>query len=133
MGNREDMSENGDPGVSIIELQEEFMQHLEMGGRRIRTLAIIATVAGAYFALSYFVQLVILPYALGVTKPHVNLVDPGLVAVGLASLAVSLLWCYAGVRDLLFQRRMAKRIREVRELQRKMGSEYGLEARTPTP
>ncbi|MDG6988045.1 MAG: hypothetical protein JRN21_01830 [Nitrososphaerota archaeon] len=121
------MSEDGDAGVSIIELQEEFIQHLESGGRRIRTLAIIATVAGAYFALSYFVQLVVLPYMLGVTTQTVDLVSPGLVAAGVVSLVVSLLWCYVGLRDILFQRRMSRRIKDVRELQSETRKRYGLD------
>ena len=120
------MSEDGDPGVSLIELQEEFIQHMERGGRKIRLLAVIATLAGAYFALNYFLQLVVLPDGLGITSQKVNLVDPGLVAVGLVSLAVSLAWCLAGVRDLMFERRLAKRIREIRALQSAAADRYDL-------
>jgi len=120
------MSEDKDPSVSIIELQEEFIQHMERGGRKIRLLALIAIIAGAYFALSYFFQLVVLPYGLGITSETVNLVDPALVALGVVSLVVSLLWFYAGVRDLVFERRLAKRIREVRELQSQVAQKYSL-------
>jgi len=120
------MSEDKDPSVSIIELQEEFIQHMERGGRKIRLLALIAIIAGAYFALSYFFQLVVLPYGLGITSETVNLVDPALVALGAVSLVVSLLWFYAGVRDLVFERRLAKRIREVRELQSQVAQKYSL-------
>lgn len=120
------MSEDKDAGVSMIELQEEFIQHMERGGRKIRLLALVATVAGGYFAVSYFVQLVVLPYGLGITSQTVDLVDPGLVALGAASLAISLLWCYAGVRDLFFERRLAKRIREVRDLQAQTAKKFGL-------
>jgi len=120
------MSEDKDPSVSIIELQEEFIQHMERGGRKIRLLALIAIIAGAYFALNYFFQLVVLPYGLGITSETVNLVDPALVALGSVSLVVSLLWFYAGVRDLVFERRLAKRIREVRELQSQVAQKYSL-------
>jgi hypothetical protein len=120
------MSEDKDPGVAMIEVQEEFIQHMERGGRKITVLAAIATVAGAYFALNYFLQLVVLPYALGVTTQTVNLLDPGLVAVGLVSLVISLLWFYAGLRDLTFGRRMAKQIREIRRLQSQAAEKYGL-------
>ncbi|HYA56697.1 MAG TPA: hypothetical protein VED22_07885 [Nitrososphaerales archaeon] len=120
------MSEDKDPSVSIIELQEEFIQHMERGGRKIRLLALIAIIAGAYFALNYFFQLVVLPYGLGITSETVNLVDPALVALGVVSLVVSLLWFYAGVRDLVFERRLAKRIREVRELQSQVAQKYSL-------
>jgi len=120
------MSEEKDPSVSIIELQEEFIQHVERGGRKIRLLALIAIFAGGYFALNYFIQLVVLPYGLGITSETVNLVDPTLVATGAISLVISLLWFYAGLRDLVFERRLAKRIKEVRELQSQVAKKYGL-------
>ena len=120
------MSEEKDPSVSIIELQDEFIQHVERGGRKIRLLALIAIFAGGYFALNYFIQLVVLPYGLGITSETVNLVDPTLVATGAISLVISLLWFYAGLRDLVFERRLAKRIREVRELQSQVAKKYGL-------
>lgn len=120
------MSEDKDPSVSMIELQEEFIQHMERGGRKITVLAVIATVAGAYFAVNYLLQLVVLPYGLGITTQTVNLVDPGLMAAGAVSLVVSLLWLYAGVRDLAFGRRMSERIKEVRELQSQAAAKYGL-------
>lgn len=120
------MSENKDPNVSIIEMQEEFIQHMERGGRKITLLAAIATLAGAYFAINYFLQLVILPYVMGITSQSVNLVDPGLVAVGALSMVISLLWFYAGVRDLVFGRRMARQIKEIRRLQSQAAAKYGL-------
>jgi len=120
------MSEDKDPSVSIIELQEEFVQHIERGGRKITLLALIAAVSGAYFALNYFLQLVVLPYGLGITSQTVNLVDPVLVAVGTVSLVISLLWLYAGLRDLMFGRRLEKRIKELRELQAQVAQKYGL-------
>ena len=45
------MSEDRDPEVSMIEMQEEFIQHMERGGRKIRLLALVATLAGGYIAL----------------------------------------------------------------------------------
>jgi hypothetical protein len=120
------MSEDNDPSVSIIELQEEFVQHMERGGRKIMVLALIAVVSGAYFALNYFLQLVVLPYGLGITSQTVDLVDPALVAVGTVSLVISLLWLYAGLRDLMFGRRLGKRIKELRELQAQVSRKYGL-------
>jgi len=120
------MSEDNDPSVSIIELQEEFIQHIERGGRKIRLLALIAIIAGAYFALNYFIQLVVLPYGLGITSETVNLVDPSLVAIGAISLVISLMWLYAGLRDLAFERRIARRIKEVRELQAQVAQKYSL-------
>ncbi|MDG6938665.1 MAG: hypothetical protein JRN42_09050, partial [Nitrososphaerota archaeon] len=99
---------------------------MERGGKKIRLLSLVATIVGAYFAVSYFVQLVVLPYGLGITSQTVDLVNPGLVGLGILSLAISLLWCYAGVRNLLFERKLAERIREVRELQAESAKKYGL-------
>ena len=76
------MTEESDPGVSSIELQEEFIQHMEAGGRKIRLLAVIATLSGAYFAVNYFLQLEVFPFGLGITTQSDNLLDPGLMAVG---------------------------------------------------
>lgn len=121
------MSDEKDPAVSVIELQEEFIQHMEQGGRRILLLAAVATVAGAYFTINYFLQLVVLPFGLGITTQTVNLLDPGLMAVGAVSLVISLLWVYAGVSDLTFGRRMMKRVREVRQIQSQAAQSYGLE------
>jgi hypothetical protein len=132
-GPNKTLSEDEDLGVSIIELQEEFIQHVERGGRKIRMLALVATVAGAYFAASYFAQLVVVPYGLGVTSQTVDLVDPGVVVAGVLSLAVSILWFYAGARDLLFERRLARRIGEVRRLQSEIAKRYGLERLAPAP
>lgn len=120
------MSEDKDPNVSIIEMQEEFMQHMERGGRKITLLAAVATLAGAYFAANYFLQLVVLPFGLGITTQTVDLVDPGLMAVGAVSLGVSLLWLYAGVRDLRFGRKIARQIKEIRGLQSRAAEKYGL-------
>ena len=120
------MTEESDTGVSSIELQEEFIQHMEAGGRKIRLLAVIATLSGAYFAVNYFLQLVVFPFGLGITTQSVNLLDPGLMAVGALSLAISLLWLFAGLRDLRFERRVAKQVREIRELQSRTAKRYGI-------
>lgn len=120
------MSEDKDPNVASIELHEEFIQHMEQGGRKIRTLALIATIAGGYFAFSYFLQLVILPYVLGITSQTVNLIDPSLMGLEVVSLVIALLWFYAGLRDLAFQRKMAKQIKEIRVLEAEVAKKYGL-------
>jgi hypothetical protein len=121
------MSEDRDPAVETIELQDDFIRHMEKGGRRIRILSIMAILVGAYFAANYFLQLVVIPYGFGIKTQTVNLVDPSLVAAGLVSLAVSLLWLYTGLRDLAFERGMAKKIRDVRDLQAQIAKQYGLD------
>ena len=125
------MSEDKDLGVSMIELHEEFIQHIESGGRKIKILALVATLAGGFFATSYFLQLVVVPYGMGIKSQTVNLVDPGLMALEAVGLAVALLWFFAGIRDLLFQGRLEKRVKEIRSLQAQVAVKYGLENRPP--
>jgi len=48
------------------------------------------------------------------------------VAIGAISLVISLMWLYAGLRDLAFERRIARRIKEVRELQAQVAQKYSL-------
>ena len=122
------MTEDRDPNVSLIELQEEFLQHVERGGRKITLLALIATLAGAYFAINYFLQLVVFPFGLGIKTQTVNLLDPALMAAGAVSLIISLTWAMAGLRDLLFARRLARRVKEIRSLQAEAAKKYGLES-----
>ncbi|MDG7008821.1 MAG: hypothetical protein JRN06_11415 [Nitrososphaerota archaeon] len=120
------MAEETDPNVSVIELQEEFLEHYERGGKKIRLLALVATLAGGYFALAYFLQLVVLPYVLGITSQTVNLVDPSLMVLEAASLIIALLWFVAGLRDLTFANRVSRKTREIRARQAELAKKYGL-------
>lgn len=121
------MAEETDPNVSMIELQEEFLEHYERGGKKIRFLALIATLAGGYFTLAYFLQLVVLPFVLEIRSQTVNLVDPGLMILEAASLIIALLWFVAGIRDLIFANRVARRIRDIRARQADFAKKYGLD------
>lgn len=121
------MPEDRDPNVSMIELQEEFIRHYERGGKKVRFLAFVATLAGGYFALVYFLQLIILPFALGIRSQTVNLVDPSLMALEAVGLAIALLWFLAGLRDLAFAGRLARQVREIRALQAQVAREYSLD------
>lgn len=120
------MAKETDPNVSIIELQEEFLEHYERGGKKIRFLALIAILAGGYFAFTYFLQLVVLPFMLGITSQTVNLVDPSLMAFEAAGFIIALLWFLAGLRDLIFANRISRRISEIRTRQAEIAKEYGL-------
>ncbi|MDE1852138.1 MAG: hypothetical protein KGI38_00105 [Thaumarchaeota archaeon] len=120
------MSEDKDPNVAMIELHEDFIQHMERGGRKIRTLALVATLASAYFAFNYFLQLIVFPFGLGITSQTVDLVDPSLMALEAVSLVIALLWFVSGLRDLSFARRVAKQIKEIRALQAQVAKDYGL-------
>ena len=122
------MTEDRVPNGSLIELQEEFLQHGERGGRKITLLALIATLAGAYFPINYFLQLEVFPFGLGIKTQTVNLLDPALMAAGAVSHIISLTWAMAGLRDLLFARRLARQVKEIRSLQAEAAKKYGLES-----
>lgn len=122
------MSEDKDPYVSGIEIHEEFMQHIERGGGIIKTLAVITILVSGALAVSYVSQLVILPFALGITSQTVNLVDPSLMATEVALLTLTLIWFYVGLRDYRFVRKMARQVREIRVLEAQAAKKYGLDS-----
>ena len=119
------------PVVAMIEAHEDFIQHIEQGARRIKTLSMFTVIVAAVLTLSYAYQL-LLPYFTGVTSVSVSLDDPLLQATEVALIALSLLWLYIGLADYVFTRRMAAAIREARavesELERKVTSQEGASA-----
>lgn len=105
--------------VSVLEMHEEFIQHIEAGSRRIQTLAIITIVVALALASSYAYQLA-LPGLTGTSTVTVDLTNPFLEATEVAILALTLVWLYVGVRDLFFTREMAKAIRDARAAEREI-------------
>ncbi|MDV3278014.1 MAG: hypothetical protein LYZ69_06045 [Nitrososphaerales archaeon] len=114
------MSEKEEPqAAAALGLHEEFIRHVESGASKIRTLSIITILVALGLAASYAYQLA-LPSLTGATTVTVNLADPLLEATELLLLALSLVWLYVGLRDLLFTRRMAKSIRDARMAEREI-------------
>jgi len=112
------MSDEKSPRAMVLEAHEEFIQHIERGSSKIRTLSIITIAVAALLAISYLYQLS-LPY-FGIKTVAINLADPVLEAVQLVLVVLTLLWLYVGVRDYMFTSRMTKAIKEARELEREI-------------
>ncbi len=112
--------------ASAARVHEEFIQHMERGGRRMRTLALTTAAVAALLSLSYFSELVIVPFVLGVRTQTVDLTDPSLMALEGVLLILSLLWLYVGVSEFRFSRKLAKQVAEVRAAQAELARKYGL-------
>ncbi len=113
------MSEEKSPAVSVIEAHEEFIQHVETGSSKVRTLSAVTIVVAGILSLSYVYQL-LLPYATGTTSVTVSLTDPLLQVTQVALLALTSLWLYVATRDYFFSKRMARAIREARALEKEI-------------
>ncbi len=118
--NRKSMSDEGlSPGVMAIEAHEEFVQHIENGGTRIRVLSIISIIIAGFLIASYFSQL-LLPYVSNTRVVTVNLLDPGLVLTEVVVLVVAAAWMYVGITDYLFARRLGRQVREIRAAEKEL-------------
>ncbi len=119
------MSEDKDPKVMVLEAHEEFIQHIERGSAKIRSLALTTIVVATLLLASYLYQIA-LPAISGVTTVQVNLSDPVLLATELILVALVVLWLYVALTDFLFTRRLAGQIKEVRRLEHEKMEKYGL-------
>ena len=120
------MSDDRSPYVSAIELHEEFVQHMEAGGRRMKNLALLTVGVAAVLSALYLSQLVVLPWVLGVTVQTVDLTSPSLMATEAFVLALSLLWLYTGAREARFAARVQRQVKEIRALEASLAKEHGL-------
>ncbi len=107
------MSEEKSPGVEIIEAHEDFVQHIESGSARIRTLSLLTLIVSVLLLASYFSQL-LLPFATGDTTVTVNLLDPSLIVFEVLLIVITFAWLYVGAVNYIFSTRLAKRIKEAR-------------------
>jgi type III secretory pathway component EscU len=113
-----------EPSVQILEAHGSFVQHIEAGSGRMKTLSMI-TIAVAFLLLaSYFYQ-VISPFTTGTTTVTVNLLDPTLLALEVLLIVVTFAWLYVGVMNYLFASRLGRQIKEARakeqEIERRLG------------
>jgi len=114
------MPEDTHPGVMAINAHEDFLEHVERGSSKIRFLSRVTVLVASLLTISYLLQLVVFPFLLGVRSQTVDLVDPTLMAFEAVLLALTLAWLYVGVRDYRFTTKLAKQIKEIRELQDQM-------------
>jgi hypothetical protein len=120
------MTEEKEPHVMAIDAHEEFVQHIEEGGGRMATLALVTMAVSGLLAGSYVSQLLVVPYFMNIRYQTVDLLDPSLVALEVFLLALTLAWMYTGLREYLFAKRMVKRAKEIRTLETQAAAKYGL-------
>lgn len=104
--------------LSQVEIHEDFLQHVEDGSKRIRTLSVISSVVALILILSYFSQLVV-PLT-GTTSVTVSLTDPTLIATEVIVLILAVAWLYVGISNYRFTTALAKRITAARAAEAQM-------------
>lgn len=114
---------NQEPAAkSVLEIHEEFLQRVEAGSARIRTLSLVTIFVAALLALSYVFEIAT-PYIYGTTTVSVNLTDPILVAFEVVLTILALIWLYVGISDYRFVSRLAKSISQARTLEKEIERE----------
>ncbi len=112
------------PAAEIIEAHGSFVQHIEAGSAKMRTLSII-TIAVAFLLLaSYFYQ-VLTPFTTATKVVTVNLLDPTLLALEAVLIVVTFAWLYVGVVNYLFASRLGRQIKEARAKEKEIESKLG--------
>ena len=111
--------EERSPGAMIVEAHEEFIQHIEAGQRRIRTLSAITLAVAVFLGASYAAQIVY-PYVSGQTVVTVNLTDPSLLVLEVVALLLTFAWIFVGATDYLFATRLGKMVKAARAAEREL-------------
>ena len=107
------MSDKGEQRVASIEVQEDFLQHVEVGQRKLRNLSIITLAIAVLLGASYFTQ-ILDPFVTGQSVVQVNLRDPTLLVLEVLILGLTLVWIYVGALNYLYYTRLAKSIKLIR-------------------
>jgi len=110
--------------VGILESHEEFIQHIENGQARIRTLAII-TVIVAFILISSYGSQLLLPYTGGSRYQTVDLLNPALIGLQVVLILLTAAWLYVGVVNYLFASRLGKQIKEARAKEKEIEGRLG--------
>ncbi len=120
------MADDKDAMVSSIELHEEFVQRVERTARMIKSLSLITVFVAGVLAVSYFSQLVVLPFVLGVKSQTVDLTSPPLMATEAVVLSLTIAWFAVGMRDYFFTTRVQRQVAEIRAIQAQTAEKYGV-------
>jgi len=112
------MGSDKEAGPSIIEAYQELVVRIEQGASRMRALAALTVVVGAFLSLSYLAQLA-LPLT-GTRTQTVDLTDPTLIATEIVVLGLALVWLYVGISDLRYSSRIRTEIRAARLSEREI-------------
>jgi hypothetical protein len=110
-----------EPSVEIIEAHGSFVQHIEDGQTRMKTLSIITIVIAFLLLVSYFDQ-ILTPFATGTRYVQVDLLDPTLLALEVLLIVVTFAWLYVGVVNYLFASRLGRQIKEARAKEKEIES-----------
>src|SRR2546421_3908197 len=102
---------------SVLEIHEEFLQHVEAGSAKIKTLSAVTIFVSALLAVSYLIEIAS-PYLFGLTSTTVNLRDPILVGFEVILTILALIWLYIGVSDFRFVARLSNPSPKPRVLRR---------------
>jgi len=109
------LSDLGEARAKAIEAHEEFLQHVEDGKSRIRTLSVISMIISVYLVLSYLTQLL---YPLtGTDVVTVTLTDPAVIATEVVGLAVVSAWFSLSFLDYRFTTRLSGAIKGARSFE----------------
>src|SRR2546422_6633075 len=104
------MPEDTHPGVMAINAHEDFLEHVERGSSKIRFLSRVTVLVASLLTISYLLQLVVLPFVLGVRAQTVDLVDPTLMAFEAGLLLLPPPSLFLGGVDLRFSSYLANQI-----------------------
>ena len=105
--------DDNDPSVQIIEAHGSFVQHIEKGSARMKSLSLITIIVAFLLLASYFYQ-ILTPFTSGTTTVTVNLLDPTLLSLEAIFILVTFAWLYVGVVNYLFASRLGRQIKEAR-------------------
>lgn len=107
------------PGAMYIEAHEEYVQHIEAGERRIRSLSLFTVMVAGLLSLLYSYQIVY-PLWAGQKEVTVNVGDPSLIAVEVLLVAFTLAWLVVGLRNYRFATRLGRMVRAARAAEREL-------------
>ncbi len=97
----------------FIEAHEEFIQHIEAGQSRIRSLSVITIIVAVLLAAGFLVQ-ILYPFVGGESTITVNVGDPSLIAVELILLLLAAGWAIIGIGNYRFSTRFGNMVKGAR-------------------
>jgi len=103
----------------FIEAHEEFIQHVEAGQRRIRSLSVITIIVALLLAAGFLVQ-ILYPFVAGESTVTVNVGDPSLIVVELILLLLAAGWAIIGIGNYRFSTRFGNMVKGARTAEKEL-------------
>jgi len=107
------VSEESSPAVMKIEADEDFLDHVERGQRKLKNLSLTTLTVTVLLGAAYFFQ-ILDPFVTGEKVVQVNLQDPGLLVVEVLILGLTFAWMYVAALNYLFYTRLGRQVKEIR-------------------